>query len=85
MIPATGQQIGMLLRSNKFTDGEKQLIEWQFRICGDFYKALWQAIGRADESNLMKLGMGFPAEVKAYLAWTRGNLGERIRAMGVNI
>lgn len=84
-MPATGQQIGMLLSSDKFTDGEKLLIEWQFGMSGDFYKALWQAIGRADGSNLMKLGMGFPAEVRAYMQWTQGNLGERIRDMGVNI
>lgn len=50
--------------------GEIRLIEWQYRMCGDFGKALWQAITRADNSNLLRLSRGFPDEVEAYRKFT---------------
>lgn len=48
------------------TPGEVELVKWQFRLHGDFKKALWEAIARADINNLMALGMGFPDEVAAF-------------------
>jgi hypothetical protein len=48
------------------THGERKLLEWQYRRTGDFYKGLWEAICRADESNLERLERGFPSEVQAY-------------------
>ena len=50
---------------------QQALIEWQYRFCGDFKKALWEAICRADEGNLERLKQGFPVEVSAYLKFSR--------------
>jgi hypothetical protein len=55
-----------LEKQGKITYGERRLLEWQYRLSGDFYKALWEAISRADETNLMKLYAGFPDEVHAF-------------------
>lgn len=51
----------------KLTPGEQSLWKWQFREHGGFYMALWNAISKADQNNIEKLGRGFPGEVRAYL------------------
>lgn len=51
--------------------GYDRYLEYQFHFCGDFYEALFQAIGRADEGNLARLEKGFPEEVHAYILWTQ--------------
>jgi len=50
----------------ELTPGEKFIVKWQFRLLGDFGKALIEAIMRADDDNLERLVMGFPLEVEAY-------------------
>lgn len=40
-------------------------------------------ITRADDSNLARLRLGFPAEVDGFLAWNRGDLAKRLRDAGV--
>ena len=53
-------------------DGEQRsLVEWQYRLHGDFKKALWNAIAYADDSNLELLRRGFPLEVSAFLKFHR--------------
>jgi len=56
---------------NKLDAEQKALVEWQYRICGDFKKALWDAVAHADDDNLMLLSYGFPVEVSAYKKYTR--------------
>jgi hypothetical protein len=51
--------------------GYDRYIEFQFNFAGDFYVALFQAIGRADPDNLAKLEKGFPEEVHAHVLWTQ--------------
>jgi hypothetical protein len=64
--------------SKELTKGEKDYIfDFQYHLAGSFHKCLWEAIARADESNLHKLSLGFPDEVQGYLAWTRGDLYDR--------
>lgn len=48
------------------TKGERWVIEWQYRMHGDFNTALSQAIMMADRRNLAKLAQGFPDEVSAF-------------------
>ena len=84
-MPATREKIGEFLNSPDWTEGEKFIIKWQFGILGDFKTALIEACCRADEGNLARLHYGFPEEVEAYLAWSRGNLGTRFRNAGLNI
>ncbi len=71
--------------SDKFTDGERWIIKWQFRLLGDFETALVGAIARADEGNLYKLRLGFPMQVEAYLEWTRGNMAQLLRSRGIGV
>jgi len=71
--------------SDDWTDAEKWIIQWQFRILGDFHTGLFQAISRADEGNLDRLRLGFPDEVDGYKAWAHGDLGTRLRAAGLEI
>lgn len=54
-------------------------------MAGGFEYKLWEAISHADDSNLQKLHAGFPSEVSAYISWTRGDLGQRMRTYGVDI
>lgn len=55
----------------KLTPVERVLVEWQYRLCGDFQAALWKAIGQADDSNLERLRLGFPIEVEGFLRYSR--------------
>ncbi len=67
-----------IMESTELTQGEKDYIfDKQYHHAGHFMTAIWEAIGRADEFNLGRLHLGFPQEVDAYLAWTRGDLHER--------
>lgn len=52
-------------------NGFDRYLEFQFRIAGDFYTALFRAIQQADENNLRRLAKGFPEEVEAYKVWSR--------------
>lgn len=51
--------------------GERFIVDWQYRLAGDFAAALAEAIVRADIHNLGRLAKGFPDEVDAYLCYTR--------------
>lgn len=53
------------------TASEQAVVEWQYRLAGDFKTALWQAIARADEGNLARLRLGFPDDVAGFLAFSR--------------
>jgi len=46
--------------------GEEHLYKWQHGMLGDFMKALFTAICRADGDNMQKLEKAFPEEVEAY-------------------
>jgi len=50
---------------------EEFIVKWQFRLLGDFKKALIECIMRADDENLARLEYGFPDEVGGYLNYTR--------------
>lgn len=79
------EQIREFLLSPDWTDDEKEVIYWQFRLCGGFKSALWAAICRADDQNMIKLEMGFPKEVSGYRKWTRSDLAQRLRQAGLDI
>lgn len=71
-----------IMDSKELTAREKNYIfDWQFHMGGSFSQALWEAIARADENNLYRLGLGFPEEVQGFKAWTRGDLHERASAI----
>jgi hypothetical protein len=84
-MPATMQQIGDILTSGLLNDSEIWVVKWQFRLLGDFEMALCEAIKRADDNNLMALSLGFPTQVNGYRQWTYGDLGRRLRALGLDI
>ena len=84
-MPASIAEISRALTSDQFNNGEKSLIEWQYRMCGDFRSALWKAISHADDGNLNRLAKGFPQEIAAYYDFINGNLGNRIRDFGLDI
>lgn len=84
-MPATIEEIRKIILSPDWTQAEKEVVMWQFRLIGDFKKALWDAICRADELNLARLEMGFPTEIEGYRAWAMGDLARRLRAAGLSI
>lgn len=53
------------------TPSERFIFDWQYRLAGDFKKALAEAIARADDGNLARLRLGFPDEVEGYLRFSR--------------
>jgi len=77
--------IGVMLSSSNWTNAEKLVIKWQFRLLGDFCQALFQAIALADDDNLELLSRVFPDEVAGYKAWTCGDLATRLRDAGLDI
>ena len=54
------------LDNTRLTPGEQFIVDWQFRLTGDFRTALANAIRTADSSNLDLLAQGFPDEVDGY-------------------
>ncbi len=83
---STHQQLGKFLGpDSNWTGPEQAVIKWQFRLCGDFKTALWEAIKHADEGNLDKLALGFPNEVYGFRQWVAGDLGTRLREAGLEI
>lgn len=66
------------------TPEEDWIVQWQYGYLGDFRKALFEAICRADETNLYKLNLGFPDEVAGYkkYAYVRGWWSEIQRKIG---
>ena len=61
----------MDINFDNLTHGEAELVKWQYRLQGDFNRALWETIARADEDNLMALSMGYPEDVKAFVSFSR--------------
>ncbi len=49
---------------------------------GDFRKALIEAFFRADATNFAKLEVHFPEIAAAVNAWRKGDLSERVKALG---
>jgi len=82
---ATRESIGEILTSSEFDDSDKWVVKWQFRALGEFETSLCEAIKRADEHNLARLRLGFPMQVEGFKRWAYGNLGERLRAAGLDI
>lgn len=77
------QKVGEFLADPVESDEAKAVVRWQFRLFGDFYKTLFDAIVRADEKNLDRLAKGFPVEVAGYRAWAYGALAAELRSKGV--
>lgn len=87
-MPATMDQIHAVLGSGDFTAAEKFVVRAQYQypvLMSNFEEKLWELICGADDSNLAKIGLGFPLEVAAVIDWQRGDLAERIRAAGLPI
>ena len=47
-------------------NGELHLLDWYTGRAGGFIDSLFEAICRADKSNLLNLATGFPEEVEAF-------------------
>lgn len=78
-------KIREVLDSRTFSEAEKFIVRWQVGMLGDFKTALIDAIKRADDGNLERLGKGFPTEVAAFVAWSRGDLALRLREAGLEV
>ena len=48
------------------TDEEMIAYKWQFERFGSFFMSLMKAIVLADDDNLSKLALAYPAHVQAY-------------------
>lgn len=55
-------------------DGERKLVEFQLGMSGSFYKSFFDAAFKADETNLVRLSVGFPEEIQALRRY-RGESG----------
>lgn len=85
---AKPSEIGDFLSRDDITPAEKLVIKWQFRLCGHFEIALWNAIMKADEDNLDRLACGFPIHIIGYRAWAFGDpysMGQKLRNLGLEI
>lgn len=62
-------ELETLLQSPELTEGEKNLLRWQYRLHGEgsFQEGLWKVIARADSTNIGKLARAFPEELTAYV------------------
>ncbi len=70
--------------SDSWTEGEKQVLRWQWGALGDYDKAFFEeALMRADERNLDRLSLGYPSTVEAFRSWKDGDLATRMRDAGV--
>ena len=49
-----------------YTNGEKNLYDWQYGVAGSFIKGLFEIISRADSKNFKKLITVYPDECRAY-------------------
>jgi len=54
-------------------EGEKRLFEFMNNMSGSFYNHLFQAMFKADRTNLSKLELSFPEEVKAVKRYQNEN------------
>lgn len=79
------QKIGELLESPDWTDGEKLVIQWQFRLLGSFHTKLFELLASADLENLARLSLAYPEAAGGYQAWIYGDLGERLRKAGLPV
>ncbi len=85
---ANREQIRAVLTSDEFNAGEKFVIKAQFRHAipvSNFEEKLWELLCACDDENLQHLAAAFPANTLGFIAWSRGDLGERIRAAGCPI
>lgn len=81
----TREKIREILLSPEWTEAEKSVIHWQFRLHGNFYRQLWVTIVAADDANLLRIERGFPTEVRGFRMWHSGDLAQRFRAAGLDI
>ena len=49
-----------------FSRAERRLCDWQYQRSGSFFTKLFDAMTKADNINLGRLGEGFPEEVAAF-------------------
>lgn len=84
-MPEAMRFVGDYLTSSDWSESEKWVIKWQYGLLGDFGEALANAISRADELNLFRLTLGFETEVIGFIAWSRGDPAQRLRAAGLDI
>lgn len=77
------RRIAVFLRDPAEPPEAKAVLKWQWRLYGDFFTALFDAIKLADDQNLERLRLGFPIEVTGFVEWNRGSLAEKLREKGV--
>lgn len=75
----------MQLKLDGLSKGELFIVKWQYSVLGGFLTALAECIERADNDNLAKLRIGFPAEVDSFRMFRDnpnwwGEIQERIGA-----
>lgn len=74
-----------ILASSEWSTVAKTAIRWQYKMQGDFEKALWGALVLADEQNLERFRLGYGVEVATLLEWRHGDIGKRLREAGLDI
>jgi hypothetical protein len=77
--------MGEIMRNPSFTQGEKRVVEYQFRELPPFMATLMKAIHLADDKNKAKLALAYPEEVAAVRRWQEGDLGQVFRGLGLEI
>jgi len=84
-MPATIEEIRVILQSSEFSEAEKEVVKWQFNLLGNFHAQLWRLIASADDDNLELIEKGFPMQVYGYRLWAIGDLAQRLRRAGLQI
>ena len=82
--PFTRARAAAFVEDGAQPESVKWVVSWQMKFhTGSFSRALEQAIMYADESNLMRLYLGYPHEVAGFLSYRMGKLAERLQAAGI--
>jgi hypothetical protein len=74
---------GKAIADGTVNELETIILKWKWGWYGDFYKTLFEAIGRADHDNLHKLSAGFPNEVRAFIAWRETWIANSLEERGL--
>jgi hypothetical protein len=72
-------RVSAALDSDDWTEGEKKILRWQFRLLGGYWTAFFEAAIRADDGNLDALARAYPGVISALRSWKFGDLATRLR------
>lgn len=86
-MPTTNDKLLAAYADPNLTEGERECLEWQYQGPLNFDEhsfkgCLWEAMARADMTNMARLRAGFPTQVAALEAYRNGDLKRKLASLG---